>query len=116
MSFMDKIKNKKGIVIAAIVLIAVAIGGGATLAYFSGTTNEVHNEFKGAAVNISVIENDAPLESTSQDGKELEDTTGNGNINTFKTIIPNQNAPKVVRIKNKEPDTKPTSFTHILSY
>ena len=108
MSLPDKIKNKKGIVIAVIALIAVAIGGGATLAYFSSKTAWANNEFKGAAVNISVIENETDV---NVEDKELEDEPGN--INTFKTIIKNQDAPKIVRIKNKDTDTYHTVDTYV---
>ncbi len=110
MSFMDKIKNKKGIVIAAIVLVSVAIGGGATLAYFSSTTNEVHNEFKGAAVNISVIENDSQVDINN---KESEDETSGGNIVTFKSVTTGLEVPKIVRIKNKDTNEYHTVDTYV---
>lgn len=110
MSFLDKIKNKKGIVIAAIVLIAVAIGGGATLAYFSSRTDEVHNEFKGAAVNISVIENESEVD---RNNKESEDETNGGNVVTFSSITTGTEVPKIVRIKNKDTDDYHTVDTYV---
>ena len=105
MSLPDKIKNKKGIVIAVIALIAVAIGGGATLAYFSSTTAQAHNEFKGAAVNISVIENEE-----KELDKEDEQT---GNVNTFSSSIKDQQVPKIVRIKNKDTNEYHTVDTYV---
>lgn len=110
MSFPDKIKNKKGIVIAAIVLIALAIGGGATLAYFSSTTNEVKNKFKGAAVNISVIENESEVD---QNNKESEDETSGGNVVTFKSVTTGLEVPKIVRVKNKDTDDYHTVDTYV---
>ena len=110
MSLPDKIKNKKGIVIAVIALIAVAIGGGATLAYFSSTTAQAHNEFKGAAVNISVIENEAQLD---QNNKESEDETGNGNVATFSSVSNGTQVPKIVRIKNKDTNDYHTVDTYV---
>ena len=107
MKLLEKVKNTKNKkkVAAAIIAMAIVLTAG-TIALLSQVTQAANNNFKGAVVNVGVVEGD----------KTLEDSTNGGNTNIYDkigTTDGSTNVTKNVSIKNITSDAYPTTDTYV---
>lgn len=103
---MKKLSKKAKIItiVGALVLISVCAVG-ITLALLRDKPDPVKNDFKGAAVNIGIVENEKVYENASKDG---------GNINSsFSVIEKDKLASKSVKIQNIDDPSYATSDTYV---
>jgi len=103
MKLLEKVKNTKNKkkVAAAIIAMAIVLTAG-TIALLSQVTQAANNNFKGAVVNVGVVEGD----------KTLEDSTNGGNTNTYDEMKTG-GVDKQVAIKNINSTEYPTTDTYV---
>lgn len=89
------IKNKKLIIMLAAVSLIATVGVGATLAYFTDSTDNMENIITTGNVNITISENKVVLAENGVDYIRTDDVTYVGSDGlTFDNIVPGQSLPK----------------------
>lgn len=106
MKLLEKVKNTKNKkkVAAAIIAMAIVLTAG-TIALLSQVTQAANNNFKGAVVNVGVVENGT--------NKTLEDSINSQNTNTYATMDTTNGIEKEVAIKNINSTEYPTTDTYV---